>query len=166
MKDIPVFLVLGLCILAINIFSSPKTVFQKNFVTKNTVETFFWISGSTEIKEGLYHLSGKQLEQNFPKLTSHVTNRAALQKTDFTVSALAYDSDRPLRQIAIPPAVANIFLGMSILSALPGIGPVLAERILHRREEQGVFRSKKDLLNVAGIGPKKFARLVDYIILD
>ena len=172
-KDIPVFLVLGLCILAINIFSSPKTVFQKNFLTKNTVETFFWISGSTEIKEGLYHLSGKQLEQNFPGLLPLIEQKSVLQETDPRVSAFTYNSGQP-QQIAIPPAVANIFFlpipinsaGKDILSALPGIGPVLAEKIIHNREERGGFRSKKELLDIAGIGHKKFARLVDHIILD
>jgi len=173
-KDVPVFLVLGLCILAINIFPSPKTIFQNNFVTKNTVETFFWISGSTEMKEGLYSLSGKQLEQNFPELLSLIAKKSVLQETDSTVSAFTYNSGNPPRQITMPPVVANIFFlpipinsaGKDILSGLPGIGPVLAEKIIQRREERGVFRSKKDLLDIAGIGPKKFARLVDHIILD
>jgi len=174
-KNIPVFLILGLCILAINIFPSLKTVFQKNLVSvsKNQTEFFFWITGSPKVKEGLYRLSRKQLEQNFPELLSLVTTKSALQKTASTVSAFDYSSSPP-RQITIPPAVANLFFlpipinsaGKDILSALPGIGPVLAERIIHRREARGLFRSKRELLRVAGIGPKKFARLVDHIILD
>ena len=38
------------------------------------------------------------------------------------------------------------------LVALPGIGPVLAQRIITYREEHGPFRSVRDLLNVPGIG--------------
>ena len=40
-------------------------------------------------------------------------------------------------------------------SQLPGIGPVLAHRIVQEREENGPFRSIYDLTRVKGIGPKK-----------
>lgn len=39
------------------------------------------------------------------------------------------------------------------LQGLPGIGPVLAERIREFRETQGKFESAEDLLEVKGIGP-------------
>jgi competence ComEA-like helix-hairpin-helix protein len=45
------------------------------------------------------------------------------------------------------------------LTALPGIGPALAERIVAAREEDGRFRSVDDLLRVSGIGPAKLERL-------
>ena len=38
------------------------------------------------------------------------------------------------------------------LDALPGIGPVLARRIIDRREEKGRFRSVEELEQVPGIG--------------
>ena len=40
-----------------------------------------------------------------------------------------------------------------MLQSLPGIGPVLAERILESRQEEGPFRRPEDLLRVKGIGP-------------
>ncbi|MBX6378205.1 MAG: ComEA family DNA-binding protein [Clostridia bacterium] len=40
------------------------------------------------------------------------------------------------------------------LEGLPGIGPVLAERILAYRRANGPFRSLADLENVPGIGPR------------
>ncbi|MFW6174685.1 MAG: helix-hairpin-helix domain-containing protein [Chloroflexota bacterium] len=40
------------------------------------------------------------------------------------------------------------------LEALPGIGPVLAERIIAWRETNGKFQSLDDIANVRGIGPK------------
>lgn len=42
------------------------------------------------------------------------------------------------------------------LQTLPGIGEVLAERILEKRKEMGRFQSAEDLLSVSGIGEKKF----------
>jgi competence ComEA-like helix-hairpin-helix protein len=44
-------------------------------------------------------------------------------------------------------------------AALPGIGPVLAGRIVAWREQHGGFRSPEDLLAVKGLGPRKLERL-------
>jgi competence protein ComEA len=45
------------------------------------------------------------------------------------------------------------------LEALPGIGPVLAARIVSHRESHGRFVRIEDLLGVRGVGPRLFARL-------
>ena len=45
------------------------------------------------------------------------------------------------------------------LDALPGIGPVLAARIVEHRRQHGAFRSVEELLSVPGIGPRLLARL-------
>ena len=45
------------------------------------------------------------------------------------------------------------------LMQLPGVGATYAERILSYRKDHGPFRSVRDLLNINGIGEKKFARL-------
>ncbi|WP_061965277.1 ComEA family DNA-binding protein [Demequina aurantiaca] len=45
------------------------------------------------------------------------------------------------------------------LEALPGVGPVLAQRIEDFREEHGPFASVEDLDAVSGIGPALLARL-------
>ena len=49
------------------------------------------------------------------------------------------------------------------LEELPGIGPVLAERITAFREANGGFRSVEDLQQVSGIGEKTFAALEDLV---
>jgi competence protein ComEA len=45
------------------------------------------------------------------------------------------------------------------LEALPGIGPVLADRIAAYRERSGPFRSVEDMLAVKGIGPVKLEKI-------
>lgn len=49
------------------------------------------------------------------------------------------------------------------LEALPGVGPVLAERIIAHREEHGPFQSVEDLLEVPGIGEAKLASIRDLV---
>lgn len=47
----------------------------------------------------------------------------------------------------------------SAMEALPGVGPVLAQRIVDYREQHGPFTQVRDLLNVPGIGDAKFAQI-------
>ena len=49
------------------------------------------------------------------------------------------------------------------LDALPGIGPVLAQRIVDWRTEHGRFASVEQLREVTGIGESKYADLEDRV---
>ncbi len=49
------------------------------------------------------------------------------------------------------------------LKDLPGIGTSTARRILEFREKNGPFERIEDLMNVRGIGEKKFLKLKDRI---
>jgi competence protein ComEA len=51
----------------------------------------------------------------------------------------------------------------SMLEDLPGVGPVLAERIVAHREANGRFETVEDLLEVPGIGEAKLAAMRDSI---
>lgn len=52
------------------------------------------------------------------------------------------------------------------LETLPGIGPVLAARIVAWREEHGPFRSISELDQVPGIGAALVERVRDLLTLD
>lgn len=59
--------------------------------------------------------------------------------------------DDPLRFLNSAPADS--------LELLPGVGPVLATRLIDARRERGSFRSWDDVDRVRGIGPKTIERL-------
>lgn len=52
------------------------------------------------------------------------------------------------------------------LEALPGIGAVLAQRVIAFRESAGRFRTVEDLRGVKGIGAKKFDRLKSLVTVS
>lgn len=51
----------------------------------------------------------------------------------------------------------------SQLEEIPGVGPVLAARIITHREEFGPFATVEDLLDVPGIGEAKLAAMRDSV---
>jgi len=53
-----------------------------------------------------------------------------------------------------------------LLEALPGIGEVLAQRIVDYRSENDPFKRIEDLLKVSGIGPATFDKIKDYITVS
>ncbi len=50
------------------------------------------------------------------------------------------------------------------LDGLPGVGPVLAARIVAHREAHGPFESVEDLLDVPGIGEAKLAEIRQHVV--
>jgi len=51
------------------------------------------------------------------------------------------------------------------LQLLPGVGPVLADRIIAYRDSDGPFTTVEDLLDVPGIGEGKLAALRDVVAI-
>jgi competence protein ComEA len=101
------------------------------------------------------------------------TRRAALDRVNLAA---------PLQdgQQVVIPAVGDETLGLATtddgkvhintatateMEQLPGVGPVLAERILAFRDENGLFAAVEDLLDIPGIGEAKLAALRDSVAL-
>ena len=51
------------------------------------------------------------------------------------------------------------------LQRLPGVGPVLAGKIVEHRDEIGSFSDVEDLLGVSGIGERKLASIRDLVVV-
>jgi len=49
------------------------------------------------------------------------------------------------------------------LEELPSVGPVLAQRIIAHRQTKGRFTSPRQLMEVSGVGPKKFESMKDLV---
>lgn len=56
--------------------------------------------------------------------------------------------------------------GKDQLMQLPAIGPATADLILEYRAERGKFRTLTEIMNVRGIGQKKFEKIKPYLRLD
>lgn len=52
------------------------------------------------------------------------------------------------------------------LQTIPGIGPVLASRIIEYREKEKKFEQVEDLLEIKGIGEKTLAKIRKYIEIE
>jgi competence protein ComEA len=52
------------------------------------------------------------------------------------------------------------------LESLPGVGPVLAKRIVDFREKKGGFRRIEELLAIPGISEKKWKVLTAYLTVE
>lgn len=62
------------------------------------------------------------------------------------------------------PSVININTAtVEEFQLLPGIGPLLAQRIVDYREENGPFETKGELMQISGIGEKTLEEIWDYI---
>ena len=73
----------------------------------------------------------------------------------------------PEPEIEAPPAAVDINTAdAALLQTLPGIGEMLADRILAYREEAGPFSVVEDLLDVPGIGDATMEVLLHYVFVE
>ncbi|MBU1262920.1 helix-hairpin-helix domain-containing protein [bacterium] len=52
------------------------------------------------------------------------------------------------------------------LELLPGVSPKIAERIIEFRKNNGKFKQKEDIMEIKGIGEKRFEKWKDLIIIN
>ncbi|MDH3540083.1 MAG: ComEA family DNA-binding protein [Acidimicrobiia bacterium] len=75
---------------------------------------------------------------------------------------------RAVGQTMAPDTTGRVHLNTAAaadLESIPGVGPVLAARIVAFRAENGPFATAEDLLGVAGIGEAKLAAMRDAVVV-
>ncbi len=107
-------------------------------------------------------------------------NRKATEINDFPVDSLvSVDVKKknnrkisfgrrqvPLKKVNLPTTVVNVnSASEKELESLPGIGPMLAKRIVAYRLTQGSFTSIDDLRKVKGVGRVKLDKMKPYIAI-
>jgi|GEM_PF-3335920 len=98
-------------------------------------------------------------EQDLPVVYLDERERASESET-------ATPDEQPQQpRSAVQPIRINL-ADASELQLLPGIGPVLAQRIVDDRSANGPFRNAADLQRVKGIGEKTSAKLAPMIAFD
>ena len=91
--------------------------------------------------------------------TQHLAAQHPLSPTHAVASI---SSKKVERRFNNEPSIHAIDVNLSTaqeLEALPGIGPILAQRIVEYRSQIGGFQSIQELDHVKGIGPKKLQAL-------
>jgi len=82
---------------------------------------------------------------------------------------MAISSVSVLAQKSSPaPAAEKVNLNSATveqLQALPGIGPAIAKNIVEHRTKVGKFSRIEEIINVKGIGEKKFQKIKDRLIV-
>ena len=115
---------------------------------------------------------GVTLEDYLENLTGEhlyklITDHRSAGGGDYTVTP-QYTAQEP--EAPDPPAVpgkVNInTAGAEELDGLPGIGPVLAQRIVDEREANGPYTGAEDLTRVEGIGQAIVESIQDHIITE
>lgn len=125
-----------------------------------TIGVVFWIGWQTpdsSLKHATSPDDSKAVPVRFPVTEPRVHDRSnrGTRPEQSGVSSVVSDAT-----VAAPRNVVDLNSATAKeLESLPGIGVVLAERVIAYRNSVGRFRAVEDLREVAGIGAKKFDRL-------
>ena len=76
------------------------------------------------------------------------------------------EAEKPTEDAAQLRMVNINTAGVDELDSLPGIGPVLAQRIVDEREANGPYTGAEDLTRVEGIGQAIVESIQDHIITE
>lgn len=137
-----VLLVIGLLVVILHLCQFPPV--QKDASPGKSAQVVFaWLDNQPD-GEGLYRLPTEQV--NGPENpTNSLPNR--------------------LHPLFFQPVAVNQ-ADQQLLAILPGIGPILAGRIVKLRQTRGNYKAPHDLLAVTGIGAGKLKKIRNLLVFD
>jgi len=152
------FFIVGLVVIVLTLVLVKK---QSVFVFKRE-EIEVCISGEVEQETCLVLPLGSKLSD----LPQYLELRETADLSFFTQNINLRNNDK----IVVPSKseISKISLNnanVSELCLLPGIGPVLAQRIVDYRQEHGLFQKLEDIQKVKGIKNKIYEKIKDLICL-
>ena len=114
----------------------------------------------------------QQLKETFsglPKLNLSTTQNSKLELIRNISDSLIASKDSKEKEELKEKFTKKININLAYsadLQRLPGIGEVMAERIIEFREQNGNFKNIEDIMLVKGIGIKKFEKIKDLITAE
>jgi competence protein ComEA len=164
----------GVYVFSSSISSQPKVTLSKpsssNSQDVKSPSIYIHVAGAVR-KPGIYQLDSGSRVFDAVLLAGGFTNKA--NQTSVNMARILNDGEQLL--VSSGSSNAQVQQESSLISLnqasssqledLPGVGPALAGRMVDWRTANGGFKSKEDLLNVAGIGDKLFAAVKDLVTL-
>jgi len=171
-KTIAAFFLLLILIGAGLVFYSQKFSQRASFVPLKK-EIKVEVSGAVK-NPGVYTFEvGTRVEEAL-KAAGGVLETADLTKMEVSLASQLIDGQKifvPLRMTVFEKEANSSKINLNQasleeLEKLPGIGEVLAQRIIDYRNQNGPFENIEDIKKVSGIGEKKFEAIKDLIRVD
>lgn len=165
---------------------SPQIVLEESESLTGTNELWVHVAGAVQLP-GLYRLPGGSRVADAVNLAGGPTYDGDIGALN--LAALLKDGEKvvvPIKSLGalqpfasgMMPGSLNAFPSTSTgkinlnsaskeeLEDLPGIGEVLAQRIIDYRTQQGSFRTIEDIKEVSGIGDKRFEAIRELITVE
>lgn len=145
--------------------------------TPEVSDKYIYVEITGEImKPGLYHVEDSLLIKDIINLAGGVKSTADLSSLNLNQSIVNQLSIHIPAKTSTPPTTPNTeneipsttkvninTATVDILDTLPGIGYIIAQRIIDYRANYGNFETIEDIMNVSGIKKAVYAQIKDLI---
>ena len=132
-------------------YLSPDEISYKEF-DYSKQDSLFWASGKNAVDT-----------TNSPNLKQKKVD-SKQELLDFSEDNIGYDNQK--KELPAPLSINLNNASVDILVNLPGIGPKTAEKIIALRDSKGGFGNLSELMEVKGIGEKKFNAIKKYLFIE